>query len=127
MGVADPPLMTLVACRASSQDPFVADAQQCVEFAVDADIDKFAGVWAAEVQAFHRGPPSVAASSCLAKHSNRPSGGDCMIWTPALDTIVHLSVTVRNRHRAASGPNKPLNRWEVLASATAFFSPLGTK
>lgn len=51
--LADPPLVALATDRATGPNPLATDAQQSLEFAVDADVDILPGVGADEMQAFH--------------------------------------------------------------------------
>ena len=65
--LANLPFMVLAADRAARADAVAADAEQGVQFAIDADVDVLSGVRADEMQPFHGG-----------LRMTTPVGADCL-------------------------------------------------
>lgn len=70
--VSDLPVVALAAVRAAAIHLLIANAQKRGEFAVDTNIDRLARVWAGEIQAFHRTPPSARCHFSSHRHCGWP-------------------------------------------------------
>jgi hypothetical protein len=93
LSLGDPPFVAFAASRTARQKPLVSDAEERLEFALDANVDRLAGIWAMKVQALHRGLLSEAVR-CDAKWQLKPASGWPLqgLLRPAA-TIDHLAVS----------------------------------